>query len=125
MGPPDFVFKEKHHVVLAGSGLSSVPPTSLPDWWELNDAVLGALGGAVERLTGAAGLISGFRDEIRRRRETTPFLKPDLQAQLMEDELGPSYFLSLTCLSAIATNPAHKGRDREHFGAKPHGFARS
>ena len=57
MGPPDFVFKEKHHVVLAGSGLSSVPPTSLPDWWELNDAVLGALGGAVERLTGAAGLI--------------------------------------------------------------------
>lgn len=93
--------------ILAGAGLSAPPPTCLPGWWALNDAVLGALGGAIERVAGKPGLSDGFRDAIRQRRDSTPFLMPDLQAQLLEDELGPAYFQSLTSLDSEDTNAAH------------------
>ncbi|HEX7241076.1 MAG TPA: SIR2 family protein, partial [Longimicrobiaceae bacterium] len=93
--------------VLAGAGLSAAPPTCLPGWWALNDAVLGALGGALERVTGRPGLSDGFRGAIRQRRDTTRFLMPDLQAQLLEDELGPAYFQALTSVDSGDTNAAH------------------
>ena len=71
--------------VLAGAGLSAPPPTCLPGWWALNNAVLGSLGGYIEKFTNKPGLSDGFRNAIRQRRDSTPVLMPDLQAQLLED----------------------------------------
>lgn len=93
--------------VLAGAGLSAPAPTCLPGWWALNDAVLGALGAAIERLTGQPGISESFRDVIRQRRDSTPFLMPDLQAQLLEDELGSQYFRALSAVDSSAPNAAH------------------
>lgn len=93
--------------ILAGAGLSAVAPTCFPGWWALNDAVLEALGDAVERVTGRSGLSSSFRSVVAQRRDTTPFLKPDLQAQLLEDEIGDAYFRALACVDSEVPNPAH------------------
>jgi hypothetical protein len=93
--------------VLAGAGLSAPAPTCLPGWWALNDAVLGALGGAIERLARRPGISDDFRDAIRQRRDSTPFLMPDLQAQLLEDELGPDYFRALSAVDSGAPNAGH------------------
>lgn len=98
---------EQQITILAGAGLSAPPPTCLPGWPKLNDAVLGALGSAIERVTDRSGLSEGFRDAIRERRESTRFLMPDLQAQLLEDELGPAYFESLAGVDSEDTNAAH------------------
>lgn len=94
--------------VLAGAGLSAVAPTCLPGWWPLNNAVLQALGDAVERVTGESGLSVGFRSAIIERRDSTPFLRPDLQAQLIEDEIGEAYFRALAHVDSTALNPAHE-----------------
>jgi hypothetical protein len=98
---------DRQITVLAGAGLSAPPPTCLPGWWALNDAVLGALGAAIEQIANSPGLSDGFRDAIRQRRDSTPFLMPDLQAQLLEDELGPAYFRSLSALDSEEPNAAH------------------
>src|SRR4030095_899382 len=70
-------------------------PPSLRVWWAINDAVLQALGDALERVTRRSGFSEGFRSAITQRRDGTPFLKPDLQAQLIEDEIGEAYFRAL------------------------------
>ena len=90
--PIDLFSTDLPTTILAGAGVSAAPPTSLPGWWALNDAVLQALGDAVERVTGRSGLSSYFRDVVTQRRDSTSFLKPDLQAQLIEDEIGNAYF---------------------------------
>src|SRR5688572_18166656 len=97
--------QQQQVTILAGAGLSAPAPTCLPGWWTLNDAVLEALGDAIEGVTGRTGLSYGFRDVIRQRRDSTPFLMPDLQAQLLEDELGPAYFNALISLDSEDTNP--------------------
>ena len=94
--------------ILAGAGLSLPPPTCLPGWLELNDAVLQALGDAVERATGESGLCDEFRAAVIERRKTTSFLTPDLQAQLLEDEIGGEYFKALAHVDSLRVNAAHE-----------------
>lgn len=80
----------------------------LPGWWALNDAVLQALGDAVERVTGRSGLSNDSRNVVAQRRDSTPFLKPDLQAQLIEDEIGDGYFTALAYVDCPFVNPTHE-----------------
>jgi hypothetical protein len=93
--------------ILAGAGLSAPPPTSLPGWWTLNDAVLTALGNAISEKTNRNLAPDAFAGVIRERRDTTPFLKPDLQAQLIEDEIGSAYFEALAAVNSDQPNAAH------------------
>ena len=94
--------------ILAGAGVSAVAPTCLPGWWSLNDSVLQTLGDAVERVTGRSGLSSDFRNVVVARRDSTPFLKPDLQAQLIEDEIGDAYFSALAHVDSVFVNSTHE-----------------
>jgi len=94
--------------ILAGAGLSAPAPTCLPGWWALNDAVLQVLGDALERFTSRSGFADSFRAVVTQRRDRTPFLKPDLQAQLIEDEIGEAYFLALAHVDSTAINSAHE-----------------
>jgi hypothetical protein len=66
------------------------------------------LGDAVERVTRRSGLSEQFRAVVARRRDSTPFLKPDLQAQLLEDEIGDDYFTALASVDSMNVNSAHK-----------------
>jgi len=100
--------KQAPTTILAGAGLSAAAPTCLPGWWALNDAVLQALGDALERVTRRSGFSEGFRSAITQRRDGTPFLKPDLQAQLIEDEIGEAYFRALAHVDSTVVNPAHE-----------------
>jgi hypothetical protein len=93
--------------VLAGAGLSAPAPTCLPGWWTLNDTVLMALGKAVAAKTNRKLLPAEFAGVIRDRRDSTPFLKPDLQAQLIEDEIGAAYFNALAAVNSDSPNAAH------------------
>lgn len=93
--------------ILAGAGLSAPAPTCLPGWWTLNDAVLTALGKAVAAKTHRKLLPADFADAVRARRDSTPFLKPDLQAQLIEDEIGAAYFMALAAVDSDHANAAH------------------
>lgn len=93
--------------LLAGAGLSAPAPTCLPGWWALNDAVLAALGSAIAAKTNRNLLPDQFASAIRDRRDTTPFLKPDLQAQLLEDEIGTAYFKALAAVNSDHANAAH------------------
>jgi hypothetical protein len=93
--------------ILVGAGLSAPPPTCLPGWWSLNDAVLAALGKAVSTKTNRNLTPDAFAGVVRERRDTTPFLKPDLQAQLIEDEIGAAYFNALAEVDSERPNAAH------------------
>jgi hypothetical protein len=93
--------------ILAGAGLSAPAPTCLPGWWRLNDAVLAALGKALAAKTNRKLLPAEFAGAIRARRDSTPFLKPDLQAQLIEDEIGAAYFKALAAVNSDSANAAH------------------
>lgn len=93
--------------ILAGAGLSAPAPTCLPGWWTLNDAVLTALGKGLAAKTNRKLLPAEFAGAIRARRDSTPFLKPDLQAQLIEDEIGGAYFKALAAVNSDSANVAH------------------
>ena len=89
--------------ILAGAGLSAAAPTCVPGWWALNDAVLQALGDALGRVTSRSEFSDGFRSAITSRRDGTKFLMPDLQAQLIEDEIGEAYFRALAHVDTTQT----------------------
>jgi len=93
--------------ILAGAGLSAPAPTCLPGWWTLNDAVLTALGEAIAAKTNRKLLPAEFAGAIQGRRDSTPFLKPDLQAQLIEDEIGAAYFKALAAVNSDCANAAN------------------
>ena len=59
-------------------------PTCGPSWWALNDAVVQALGSALAGLARRPALAMLLADAVRQRRDSTPFLMPDLQAQLLD-----------------------------------------
>ena len=106
--PMDLFRTDLPTTILAGAGVSAVAPTCLPGWWALNDAVLQALGDAVDRVTGRSGLSNDFRNVVAERRDSTPFLKPDLQAQLIEDEIGDAYFSALAYVDSAFVNSIHE-----------------
>jgi len=103
----ELFLKNRPTTILAGAGLSMPAPTCLPGWWTLNDAVLQALADALDRTTGQPALSDRFRKVVVDRRDHTPFLKPDLQAQLLEDEIGEAYFGALARVDSSDWNGAH------------------
>ena len=77
-------------VVFAGAGISMIPPTCLPSWWEVNEVVLRALASRVGELTGeeqARVLASHVVERMRRRK-----LPPEFQAEPIAQRLKKSYF---------------------------------
>ncbi len=91
-------------VIFAGAGCSMAPPSSLPGWNDLNDAILETLWDRLEdhRIT------KGFREKIltsiKEKRSENKF-PPDYQAQLMEEQVGMNYFKLLSAVDSDAFNP--------------------
>ncbi|AXY72593.1 SIR2 family protein [Paraflavitalea soli] len=87
-------------VIFAGAGCSMAPPSSLPGWNQLNDAILDTLWDRMEQF----GIRTRFRDQlltaIRQKRAENTF-PPDYQAQRMVERAGIRYF---ELLSAVDTD---------------------
>lgn len=87
-------------VIFAGAGCSMAPPSSLPGWNKLNDAILETLWDRMEQF----GIRTRFREQlltaIRQKREENTF-PPDYQAQRMVERAGIRYF---ELLSAVDTD---------------------
>ena len=93
-------------VILAGAGISMLAPSSLPGWWDFNEAVLQALADRLSRHT--SQLWTGQRlAALLERRRTLRAFTPDFMAQVMEEEVGADYFRALQALDAEQGNANH------------------
>jgi SIR2-like domain len=98
--------REHGIVILAGAGISMAPPSSLPGWWDFNEAVLQALADRLVEHT--SKLWTGQRlASLLERRRTLRAFTPDFMAQVMEEEVSADYFRVLQALDADQWNTSH------------------
>ncbi len=96
-------------VIFVGAGASALPPSSLPGWIEFNSALLECLGEQVATYSRQRQPVDELLAAIKQRRDTTSFLSPDFQAQLMEEEVGADYFRVWQSLDTDVYGPVHAG----------------
>ena len=86
-GPHDFMnpildaASQGRLVVFVGAGVSTISPTCLPSWWDVNERVVVALSHEAEPLVGvdqAAALAKAVRD-----RQQADRFPPEYQAELL------------------------------------------
>ena len=94
-------------VIFAGAGISMAPPSSLPNWWAINEAVLAALARRIAVFTDAAFSADVLQRLVATRNERAGFA-PDYQAQMIEDECGLAYFRVLQAMDCTETNANHR-----------------
>jgi tetratricopeptide (TPR) repeat protein len=94
---------ERRLVIFAGAGISMAAPTALPSWWDLNQAVVRALGaravGAVPRARELAEFVIS--------RQKADWLPPDYVAEKIVHSLGHEYFEVLRCVDSDRPNANH------------------
>jgi len=91
-------------VIFAGAGCSMAPPSSLPGWNDLNDAILETLWDRLEEHRITKGFREKILTSIKEKRNENKFA-PDYQAQLMEEQVGINYFKLLSAVDSNAFNP--------------------
>lgn len=99
--------RESGLLVFAGAGVSMVAPSSLPNWYQFNEAVLGALADEVKAYSKPQLGEWIFSDLIERRNKTTQFA-PDYMADVIAEEVGMDYFTVVQALDAPDTNACHE-----------------
>jgi tetratricopeptide (TPR) repeat protein len=93
-------------VVMAGAGVSAVPPSSLPGWYDLNAWIVDALRDRIEAYLGRSGYLAPIVEAVAARRTADRF-PPDYQAQILEENCGAVYFEALQALEVDACNGVH------------------
>jgi len=96
-------------VIFVGAGASALPPSSLPGWTDFNSVLLECLGEQVSLYSRDRQPMEHLLAAIKERRDTTSFLPPDFQAQLMEEEIGADYFRVWQSLDTDVYGPVHAG----------------
>jgi hypothetical protein len=99
--------KEKGLVIMAGAGVSAVPPSSLPGWIRLNQMVVSALCERMDSYLGRAEYTFQLHQELDQRLKSRIF-PPDYQAQIIAENSGENYFKALQALDLTAINPVHE-----------------
>lgn len=94
-------------ILFAGAGISMLPPTSLPNWFDLNQMTLAALAERIGEYIQNPGRARSLLTGLVRRRDQTDCFAPDYQAQLMVEECGSEYFRVLQALDTDTRNPCH------------------
>ncbi len=92
-------------VVFVGAGVSVAPPTCLPSWWEVNQAVVEALARQVEPDVGREAA-NGFAHIVSERQRADRF-PPEYQAEVIVGRLRHRYFEVLRCLDGDEPNASH------------------
>lgn len=97
------LLRERRLTVLAGAGVSMVPPTGLPSWWELNHAVLDALRAQASLVTPhAAAIIEGLK-----RKQQAGRMPPEYTSEVITHSIADDYFEVLRCLEGQRINAVH------------------
>ena len=96
-------------VVFLGAGVSTIPPTCLPSWWEVNGAVLDALAREAGKHPGVPPELARELADLVRAREEAYLLPPEYQAEIIAKRLPESYFEVLQCLDGDVPNAVHLG----------------
>ncbi|MEP7365882.1 MAG: tetratricopeptide repeat protein [Acidobacteriota bacterium] len=94
-------------VIFVGAGVSSIPPTCLPSWWAMNQAVTASLRDRVAELVGPLRA-QVLAEAITQRQEANRF-PPEYQAEVIVGRLRDSYFNVLQCLDSEIPNDVHLG----------------
>lgn len=92
--------------IFAGAGCSIEAPASLPSWFDMNDAILGALFDRLESYNLPNRIRGEVLGQIRAKRAQYSF-PPDYQAQVMVERAGMKYFELLTVVDSNAYNAFH------------------
>lgn len=92
-------------LAFVGAGISMIPPTCLPSWWDINEAVIVALTDRVAPLIGGERSVQ-LAATISARQHSDRF-PPEYQAELLAVRLGASYFRVLQCLDSERPNAVH------------------
>jgi len=98
----DFIRKRKATFFL-GAGISMIPPSCLPSWWQINHTILDAL------TDESVSLVPEVRELTRliKKREDDGKLPPEFVAEIITDRIGESYFDVLQALEGDTPNQAH------------------
>jgi len=96
---------ERGLVVFCGAGISMVPPSCLPSWWQLNEQIVTSLAALIEPYCGAAQA-QAWAALLNARRNAGSF-PPEYQAEMISQHFGASYFKVLQCLDGDEPNEVH------------------
>ncbi|MFX1276621.1 MAG: tetratricopeptide repeat protein [Promethearchaeota archaeon] len=95
--------KEGRVAFFLGAGISMIPPSCLPSWWQINHAILDSLADE------GAEIVPELRDlaEMIKKREEEGRLPPEFVAEIITNRIGKSYFEVLQVLEGDTPNLAH------------------
>ena len=97
------LLRARRLTVLAGAGISMVPPAGLPSWWQLNHAVLDALQEQAALVTNrAASIIEAVK--VKQDAGTMP---PEYTSEVITHSIANEYFEVLRCLEGKRINAVH------------------
>jgi tetratricopeptide (TPR) repeat protein len=96
--------QQRRVTILAGAGVSVLPPSCLPTWWALNHAVLDALSAQAEQITDEAAAVIR---EVKRRQDEGK-LPPEFTSEVIAGSMAQEYFEVLRCLEGQRVNAVHR-----------------
>ena len=99
--------KESGLMIFAGAGISMIPPSALPNWYQFNDAVLTALAKEVSSYTREDLGKWIFSELVTRRNQERSRFAPDYMADVIAEEVGMDYLRVVQALDAEETNACH------------------
>ncbi|MFX0090692.1 MAG: tetratricopeptide repeat protein [Candidatus Hodarchaeota archaeon] len=89
--------------IFVGAGVSIIPPSCLPTWWQMNHSILDAL---TEEAREYIPDINNLTEKIKKREEEGK-LPPEFVAELITERFGESYFEVLQALEGETPNQVH------------------
>ena len=90
--------------MFVGAGVSMVPPSCLPSWWQVSHVILDAL---AEVATTATPMALELADGIKRR-EAENKLPPEFASEVLTYSLGDLYFDALASVDGGRPNRVHR-----------------
>lgn len=94
---------QKKVTFFIGAGISMIPPSCLPSWWQVNHIILDSLAGE------SSSIVPEVKDlaELIKKHEEEGKLPPEFVAEIITDRIGESYFEVLQGLEGDTPNRAH------------------
>ena len=97
------IMKKQKVTFFVGAGISMIPPSSLPNWWQLNHIILDSL---TDQCRDIVPEIVELSDLIKNR-EKEGKLPPEFVSEIITSRIGESYFDVLRGLEGDTSNQAH------------------
>lgn len=98
------LLRQRRVTILAGAGVSVLPPSCLPSWWTLNHAVLDALSAQAQKISAEANAVI---DDVKRRQDEGK-LPPEFTSEVIAGSMANQYFEVLRCLEGQRANAVHR-----------------